>query len=193
MAGEARNYRASYSGTARRVNSERSATGAYQRRRSVSAPSDIGVRYRWNTYEDGSAVRELWEEEEEPGRRPAEPEVSERTKQNRARARSIGIGYVAFLTAVCLVSLFLCIHYLQLRSQLINQTETIAAMESKLSRLRADNDAYYKQAQASLDLEAIRETALNDLDMHYAGESQIRYYSVDGESYVRQYKEVPSR
>ncbi|MCR4752456.1 MAG: septum formation initiator family protein [Eubacterium sp.] len=95
------------------------------------------------------------------------------------------------LTVVCVVTLLLCVHYLQLRSQVIHQNETIAEMESALSRLKAENDAYADEAQASLDMETVKETALNELGLHYATESQIRYYNADDESYVRQYENVP--
>ena len=95
------------------------------------------------------------------------------------------------LTVVCVVTLLLCVHYLQLRSQVIHQNETIAEMESTLSRLKADNDAYADEAQSSLDMEAVKNTALNKLGLHYATESQIRYYNADDESYVRQYENVP--
>ena len=44
---------------------------------------------------------------------------------------------------------------------------------------------------ASVDLEAIREAAMDRLGMKYAEESQIQYYDTDGSSYVRQYQEVP--
>ncbi len=95
------------------------------------------------------------------------------------------------LTVVCVVTLLLCVHYLQLRSQVIHQNETIAEMENALSRLKADNDAYADEAQSSLDMEAVKERALNELGLHYATESQIRYYNADDESYVRQYENVP--
>ena len=99
--------------------------------------------------------------------------------------------YVLALSLVCVATLFLCVHYLELRSQCTHQSEEIAVMESQLSRLKADNDAYEKKAQASLNMEEIKETALNKLGLHYATESQIRYYNADNESYVRQYGAVP--
>ena len=94
------------------------------------------------------------------------------------------------LTVVCVVTLFLCIHYLQLRSQVIHQTELIAKTELALNRLKADNDAYEQKALALLNMEEVKETALNKLGLHYATESQIRYYNADDESYVRQYEKI---
>ncbi|MBR2562600.1 MAG: hypothetical protein IKE31_10715 [Eubacterium sp.] len=111
-------------------------------------------------------------------------------KRNKALAHSMGAGYMLMLTVVCVLTLCFCIHYLQLRSQSINQSETIAEMESSLNRLRADNDAFENELHASLNLEEIKDTALNKLGLHYATESQIRYYNADNESYVRQYKAV---
>ena len=147
--------------------------------------------YRMTTFEDGSAVRQiaLPVEEEVPRRRPA---VSRQTRRNRARARSLSVGYVFFLAAVCVATMFLCIHFIQLKSRLITQNDQIASMETELSRVRADNDAYYKHALASVTLDEVRETAMTKLGMHSAREEQIRYYRADDAgSYVRQYQEVP--
>ena len=116
-----------------------------------------------------------------------------RVEQKRARAlaRSMSPGYVLVLASVCVITLFLCIHYLQLRSEVINQSETIAVMESSLNRMKADNDAFENQLEASVNMADIKDTALNRFGLHYASESQIRYYNADNESYVRQYRPVP--
>lgn len=197
----ARSYRTAYS-EKRRVNSDRSdKERLYSRKaytgRTYSAAGGRG-RYYYRTevtWEEGNTVRKLVPEEEilpeEPAGRP-ERRVSERTRRNRARARSMSAAYVLFLSALCICSVFFCLHYLQLRSELTTQNETIASMESELSQLRADNDAYYKAAQASLSMDDVKETAeKNGLD--YATQSQIRYYNADDESYVRQYADVPDK
>jgi len=170
--------RVAYFNTQRRVNS-----GRTEQERSY-----------WRTYEDGNVVRKLEEFPEEQPRRKQKPQkkISERAQRNRSRARSMSAGYVVFLTAVCVLTLFLCIHYLQLRARLTNQSETIASMETTLSKLQADNDAYEKQVQSIIDLEDVRDTALNKLGMHVATEDQIRYYHTSDDSYVRQFISVPA-
>ena len=141
------------------------------------------------TFEDGSAVRKL---EELPEQRPSAKQRRKvrQTRKNRARAKAMGPGYVLFLTLVCVITLFLCVYYLQLRSTVTTQLENIAAQESKLSTLKTENDAYYNLALSSVTLDEVREAALNRLGMHYAGEDQIRYYSSEDSSYVRQYQDV---
>ena len=171
---------------------------ATQTRRRVSAGrnTQTGAEkkyYRIESYEEGSAVRQiaLPLPEEQPQVRPAR-KVSTQTRRNRARAQSISAGYMVFLSLVCVATMFLCIHFLQLKARLITQGEQIAVMETNLSQIRADNDAYFKHALASVTLDEVRATALDKLGMHTAGQSQIRYYSADDTgSYVRQYQEVP--
>ena len=176
-------------GSARRVNSRSVRTT----RRTTERNSG---RYRErdfvrDTYEDGNAVRRLSEypsEEEKSGQRKS---VSRQVRRNRARAKNIGIGYVIFLAAVSIATLFLCVNFLQQKATLTTQSETIAQKESELNRLKADNDAYYNTAMASVTLDDVKDAALNRLGMHYATESQIIYYSTDEDSYLRQYQDVP--
>ncbi|MGN0363829.1 MAG: hypothetical protein ACI4ET_13455 [Bilifractor sp.] len=172
----ARKKSEAYTSAKRRVNSIKSGSVKYYRLQ--------------ESYEDGNAVRSFEEETAEDIIEKAKPKVSRRTRINRARAKNMSAGYVLFLSVVCIATVFLCIHYLQLRSDLTNQTEQIASMETTLSQLKADNDAYYKATMASVSMDDVRNTALNKLGMHYATESQIRYYNADDESYVRQYQSV---
>ncbi|MDY2838677.1 MAG: hypothetical protein SOT60_12200 [Bilifractor sp.] len=172
----ARKNSKSYTSAKRRVNSIKSGSVKYYRLQ--------------ESYEDGNAVRSFEEETEEDIIEEARPKVSKRTKHNRARAKNMSAGYVLFLSAVCIVTVFLCIHYLQLRSDLTNQTEKIASMQNTLNQLKADNDAYYKATMASLSMDDVKDTALNKLNMHYATESQIRSYNAEDESYVRQYQSL---
>ena len=41
-----------------------------------------------------------------------------------------------------------------------------------------------------MTMEEVKDAALNKLGMHYAAESQIRYYDADDDCYVRQYESV---
>ena len=142
-------------------------------------------------YVDGSAVPKLEPVKKKPKRRKQTSRVSSRAKRNRAMATQMSKGYVLFLGLICLVTLFVCVNYLQSKSQLTNQTMELATLESQLSKLKADNDAYYNSTLASVDMEQIKNDAINRLGLHYAAESQIVYYDTSGSSYVRQYQDVP--
>lgn len=169
--------------------------GATNRKRRVNSRSGQNRRIRTEYYEDGNAVRKLEpllpEEETDarPVRRPPH-KVSRQVRANRARVKTLGIGYVLFLAAVCSATIFFCFQFLQVRTAYIHQTQQIASLETTLSELKADNDAYYKQTLDSVDMEDVKTTALEDLGMQYPSESQIKYYDTAEESYVRQYRDL---
>lgn len=157
--------------------------------RRVNSRSDRDLR---ETYEDGSAVRKLsyLPEEEESVELP-QRRVSRQTSRNRRRATQMNRGYVVFLAAVCVATVLVCVNFLQLKAQITTQSETVASLETKLSKLKADNDAYYNIVMASVSLDTVKEAALNRLGLKYPDESQVQYYDTKGNSYVRQYAEVP--
>lgn len=146
---------------------------------------DGNYRNRRYAFEDGSAVRHLDEEEKQ----------QRALRQRRApavRTVTLGRGFVLFLTAICAAMLCICVYYLQQKAEITNQYETIAKLENRYNTLKDDNDARYNEVMSSVSLEDIKEAALTRLGMHYADAGQIRYYSVQDDSYVRQYREVPT-
>lgn len=140
-------------------------------------------------YEDGSAVRRL-NAAPELEREQRALERREQVLRARKRNSAIGSAYVAFLAVICVITTVLCVLFLQQKSQLITLTDEVAVMESQYTKLKGDNDARYNQVVSSFTLEDVKDAALNRLDMHYATADQIEYYTLDQDSYVRQYKDV---
>ena len=149
-----------------------------------------------NIYVEGSAARRLAEapsREYYPARAPQRrrPEMQERSarpnrqvsheaQKNRAKAMSMSAGFVVFLAVISAAVLFFCINYIQLKSQITSSMKNVAALESELSQLKEDNDAYYSQV-----------TSMSRLDMKYPSDDQIMTYTTAASSYVRQYQDVP--
>ena len=155
--------------------------------------SQMNTRKKLNSgaYIEGTAVRKLsqYEQavpEEMPGRHHA-PEKRQQTpkrktsqsrpktrqkavarRRARARAFQMNKGYVTFLSIVAVACLFICVNYLKL-----------------------SNDAAYSKAVSSVDLDKIRDIAINELGMVYANQDQIVTYEKQDKDYVRQYEEVP--
>jgi len=67
----------------------------------------------------------------------------------------------------------------------------IAALENQLTTLKTENDDAYNRLVSSVDLNSIRETAINELGMVYADPDQVVLYDSQANDYVRQYKEIP--
>ncbi len=108
-----------------------------------------------------------------------------------ARKMTLGAGYVAFVAVMCAAALFACVRFLWLKEIVTSQRSRIAVQETKLTKLRSENDALLESLINALDWEDIRDTATNRLGMKYAGEEQVEWYSTDGDGYVRQYRDVP--
>ena len=146
-----------------------------------------------NYYVSGSAVRKLGTEpaRREHGRNPQDFEEIRRRKnrrnaarRNREKAMSMGHAQLLFLSVFAGL-------YIQLQSKLAHNMREIASLESRVTDLRADNDAKYKSMTTSIDLESIKEIAINELGMKYATGDQIVYYSVDKNNFMDQYQDIP--
>lgn len=150
-------------------------------------------------YVNGNTVRELdaqpvrreridrtkiQEEQQKKRRRNA-------ARRNRERALHMSKGYVAFLTLCVGVVAFAAVALVQIQSQVTQRMEHIAALESQITDLKADNDARYKEIITSVDLDYIKDVAINQLGMQYATEEQIIYYSVENDNFMDQYSDIP--
>lgn len=153
--------------------------------RRVNSRSEYKNQYMY----EGNAVRriEAVPQEEEK----AQPK-SRRTSQNRVKAQKVGKGYVFFLAAVSAASVLFCVEYLQVKAVITSQNKQITSLESKLSDLKSDNDAYYNKVLTSVDVELMKNVAMNQLGMKYPSEEQVYIFDVDGNSYVRQYQDIPA-
>lgn len=155
--------------------------------------SERAERYPQDDYEEGSALRKLAAVPQElPREYPEEQPVRrQRTAGRRARNAQITPRFLIGTVVLCAAMVAFVVGFLCLKEKIIEQNRHIASLENQINDLKSDNDAYYNKVMASVDLEAIREAAMNRLGMKYAEESQIQYYDTDGSSYVRQYQEVP--
>lgn len=158
------------------------------------------------TYIDGNAARELQElrsaqthqeyvqrQEEDREAKRHKRQVRAATQRNKERALQISPGYVLFLAATMILMgvVFGC--YLQLQSDLNKRVQHVAALETELLNLQNDNDAQQKKINNSVDLENIRQKAMNELGMVYPAEEQIEYFEVDNDDYMNQYENIPER
>ena len=118
-------------------------------------------------------------------------QLSRETQRNREKAMSMSRGFVIFLAIVSVAVLFVCVHYLQLKSELTAKMKAVAAMESQLTELKEDNDAYESQVTSNVDLNAIKAIAIGRLGMRYPSDDQKMTYETSQSSYVRQYQDIP--
>ena len=103
------------------------------------------------------------------------------------------LGYVAFLSVSLLVMCVAAVLYIRLQSGVTTHLKTISALESQVAELKADNDAAEKRIETAVDLSTIKDIAMNQLAMSYAGLDQIIHYTVDKEDYMNQVEDIPNK
>lgn len=172
----------------------------------TSRKSRMNVANTRGVYVDGSAVRRLQEVPAkkyqtagvQTARRVREERAAAEAKQlsreaqrNREKAMSMGRSFVVFLAVVSVAVLFCCVNYLQLKSELTGRMKTVASLESELSQLKEDNNAYESQVNSNVDLNMIKKLAIGRLGMNYPTDEQKKIYSMPSNSYVRQYQDIP--
>ena len=153
-----------------------------------------------NYYVNGNTVRELEAPVRRDPRTRREMEEVRRRKnrrnaarRNRQRAMEMNRGYVVFLTGCVLVTALTAVLFVQMQSQMTNHMRSVASLESQVVNLRADNDARYKEITTSVDLNHVKDVAINELGMTYPKEKQVVYYSIENNNCMDQYRDIPKQ
>lgn len=125
--------------------------------------------------------------------RPQQPKkkVSRQVKQNRKQAMGINKAYVVFLAVAAVLMLMVCVNYVQLRSELMNRSKNITALQEELVALNEENTTKYNSIMDSVNLEEIRDKAMNELGMVHATENDVIEYDNPTDGYIKQYEQIP--
>jgi len=127
----------------------------------------------------------------------ASPQVRERelrrtqVEQNRRRALSMNLHYVLFLTVAAVAVVMICIFYLKLQATSTQLQKRTVSLQSQLKNLQIENDIVYNEIVSGVDLEEVREVAVERLGMTYPSQTQIVAYDAVSSDYVKQYEEIP--
>lgn len=161
---------------------------AYNNRR-----SDYRGRNQRPFYVYGNTVRQAEPvPAQRPKARPTEPKrTSRQVVKNRNRAMSISPAYAVFLTIAAVCAVFVCVLYLSLQSEVVNRSENVTALQEELATLTEENDTRYNAAADSVNLEEVRDKAMNEMGMVYASEGTVVEYERTSGDYVRQYSDIP--
>ena len=141
-------------------------------------------------YIEGNTVRKI-HPAEHPARRQGQERQVQRHQAGKERVQYVNIFYTVFLAAAAVMVLWSCVNYLQLQAETTSRAKNIAALETQLENLRKENDDNYTRIMTSVDLDYIKEVAINELGMVYASEDQVILYDGGTRDYVRQNAEIP--
>lgn len=148
-------------------------------------------RNRYYTYADGNTVRKAdFDVVEEINKKPVR-RVSDQAARNREKAARMNLKTVLFYTAFMAVVTVALLSYIRLQSANTAAAKQIAALENELNTLKIDNEEEYSRIMSSVNMDEIRQRAIEDLGMQYAQEGQIVQVQGASNDYVRQYRDLP--
>lgn len=140
-------------------------------------------------YVEGNTVRKIRTVE-----RPYERHQPGRQVQHHAQPVKVQyttVLYMIFLVGAACMVLWSCVNYLQLQAEMTSRVKNIAALETQLEDMRKENDDNYTRIMTSVDLDYIKDVAINELGMVYAQPDQVILYDGGTRDYVRQNGEIP--
>lgn len=155
--------------------------------------SDYRGRNQGQFYVYGNTVRQA---DPVPARvretRPVQPRrTSRQVVRNRNRAMSISPAYAVFLTVAAVCAVMVCVLYLNLQSDVVSRSEHITALQEELSDLTEANNTRYNAAADSVNLQTVKDKAVNEMGMVYASEGTVIEYDSPSGDYVKQYSDIP--
>lgn len=152
-------------------------------------------RYRnlGTSYIDGNTVRKLSAVPERE-REHEQHEIPSRRRQEQVSPKTLSGINLASLMVLCvaiIATLYMCVEYLKLQSDVSQMNNQIVTMENKLSEMTKANVAAYEAINKKYDLDYVYKVAVNDLGMVYPNENKVITYKKGKADYVRQYKDIP--
>ena len=132
-----------------------------------------------------------WDEIERKVREHKKKKLDRQILKNRRKAMRMNPAYVMFLSFAAVAALVVCVWYLQVRAELTSRTEHITELQQELADAKEENTTRYNVVMDSVNLEEVRDRAINDLGMGYATSDQIIEYQNPVNDYVKQYESIP--
>lgn len=117
--------------------------------------------------------------------------TSRQVLKNRRRALSMNTAYVVFLASAAILAVIICFMYLRLQSEMVNRSENITALQKELAELTEKNDAAYQAAADSVNLNTVRDRAVNEMGMVYASQGRVVSYKNPTTDCVKKYNDIP--
>lgn len=148
--------------------------------------------YYYGYYDDGNTVRKKKHVYDDYEFQPAP--VRAKPRDVRAlKAQGVSVAYGFFLVFMAMVLLVGCIFYLNLRNEITAQQKTITGMERELGNLRQKNDEELDRIEGAVDMEEIKQIAMDELGMTYPESGQVVDIEGGTGDYVRQYQDIPEK
>ena len=118
---------------------------------------------------------------------------NELRNKSRNSALTINIPSLIILSVAAVFCLAICCNYLRVQSSVTSKMKAIETMESKVEKLKNENDALEARINSYVNLDNVYKVATEELGMVYASKDQVITYDKTESEYVRQYEDIPKQ
>ena len=80
---------------------------------------------------------------------------------------------------------------IRLQTEVVTRSAHVTSMQEELADLTEANDTAYNAAVDSVNLDTVREKAMNEMGMVYESQGNVVEYKSPTSDYVKQYEEIP--
>lgn len=152
----------------------------------------------FNYYEEGSAAVMYAEsipipegiqlrEARDRKRRQEEEREQERIREHKRSMRHAKLSAFNLILGMLLFGAMFY-SYIFLQNSISSSMKHIASLETEISELKASNAATESRISTTTNLNSIKESAISELGMVYAGTDQIIFYTIPDEDYMDRYE-----
>ena len=146
-------------------------------------------------YVYGNVVRQPYPvptHQEERRTRPETPKRhNPRVHRNRRKAFSITKGYAVFLTIACILTIAICVMYLSLQFSITSRSNRISNLRNQLADLTEANDSAYNALVDSVNIEQVRQFAVNELGLVHMSYGNIIEFERPNNDHVVVHYSIP--
>ena len=140
-------------------------------------------------YVEGNTVRRL---DTLPEYQP-QRERREKPRQKPKNVLVMSPWYVLFLVGSVMITLGVFVMYIQLQTDINKRMSEITAVEEKILDLKTKNDALLTLVETSVNMEEVKDIAINQMGMVYPEQEQVKSFSIDVDDYMNQYRDIPKK
>lgn len=111
--------------------------------------------------------------------------------RKRAHVNVMDIPSLLVLSVSIVVTLYVCISYINAQSEITRMNKETARLESELVTLENENDTALARVNAATDLTRIYKIATKELGMVHADKNHVITYKKPKNEYSRKYADIP--
>ena len=129
-------------------------------------------------YVNGTAAPDdFWRERSQEDVHRSTQDLRLAARRSREHVVQMNLRYTLFMAFLVAAMTFSLIGYIKLKADISGTNKKIASLESQLTELKSSNNEVYNEITGNVDLEEIRNIAVNEFGMKYADKDQIVIYS----------------